>query len=239
MSVPRRRGRWLTVGVPTVLGGSVGIGSFLLLGVSSLIGGAGLLAPLAAGLGIGIVVGGGTGLLLRNRRPRPVRLDRAAGEMPGGTRPLLEKIVRSTKHEQRRLARMRRRTPGPVVAPVLHRAESLLHRVNSLVDSAALQSRRPSDDDVLMLEGMADRYVPDLVGALEDTIGFLTPVAGEAQEQALANLGSIDRQLLALGEEVDRIEGDIVTGVTRSLDVHSEFLRRHLPDQDRNPLVGR
>src|SRR5699024_1310233 len=130
------------------------------------------------GLGIGIVVGGGTGLLLRNRRPGPVRLGRAAGEMPGGTRALLEKIVRSTKHQRRRLAGMRRRAPGPVVAPVLDRAESLLHRVNALVGSASLQSRRPCDDDMLMLEGMADRYVPDLVGALEDTIGFLTPGAG-------------------------------------------------------------
>lgn len=239
MTVPRRRGRWLTVGVPTVLGGSVGIGSFLLLGVSSLIGGAGLLAPLVAGLGIGVIVGGGTGLLLRNRRPSPVRLSKASGDMPGGTRPLLESIVRSTKHQRRHLARMRRRAPGPTVTPVLNRAESLLHRVNALVGSASLQSRRPSDDDVLMLEGMADRYIPDLVRALEDTIGILTSAPGEAREQAVANLSSVDQQLLALGEEVDRIEGEIVTGVTRSLDVHSEFLRRHLPDQGGNPIIGR
>ncbi|APX33579.1 hypothetical protein BH708_13620 [Brachybacterium sp. P6-10-X1] len=239
MTVPRQRGRWLTVGVPTVLGGSVGIGSFLLLGVSSLIGGAGLLAPLVAGLGIGIVVGGGAGLLLRNRKPGPVRLTRAAGEMPGGTRPVLEKVVRSTKQERRRLARMRRRASGPVVTPVLNRAETLLHRVDALVGSAALQTRRPSDSDLLMLEGMADRYVPDLMGALEDTVGFLTPRPSEAREQALTNLGSIDRQLVALGAEVDRIEGEIITGVSRSLDVHSEFLRRHLPDQYRDPLADR
>src|SRR5699024_6673876 len=53
----RRRGRWLPRGVPSVLAGVVGIGSFVTLGVSSLLGGAGLLAPLLAGLGIAAVVG--------------------------------------------------------------------------------------------------------------------------------------------------------------------------------------
>lgn len=239
MAAPRRRGRWLTVGVPVVLGGVVGIGSFLVLGVGSLIGGAGLLAPLAAGLGVGVVVGGGTGFLLRNRTPGPVRLSTASGEMPVGTRPMLEKIVRSTKLQRRRLTRMRRRRPGPAVKPVLNRAESLLQRINSLVGSESLQSRRPSDEDVMVLEGMAARYVPDLVSALDDTIGFLGPVSDSAREEAFANLTSIDHQLAVLGERLDRLEGDVVAGVTRSLDVHSEFLRRHLPEQRDNPLIDR
>ena len=86
---------------------------------------------------------------------------------------------------------------------------------------------------------MAARYVPELVRALEDTVGFLSPVTGEAREKALANLQSIDQQLSALGEELDRIEHDIVAGVTRSLDVHSEFLRRRLPEQGRSPVEDR
>lgn len=239
LGMPRRRGRWLTAGVPTVLGGGFGISSFMVLGVSSLIGGAGLLAPLAAGLGVGILVGGGTAFLLRNRKPGPVRLSAVRTEMPAGTRSLLETIVRSTKHERRRLARMRRRHRGPLVKPVLNRAEMLLLRLDSLVASASLQSRRASDDDVLMLEGMAARYVPDLVGALEDTVGFLSPVTGEAREDAHSNLQAIDEQLVSLGEELDRIEGDVVAGVTRSLDVHSEFLRQRLPEQSRSPLEER
>ena len=134
---------------------------------------------------------------------------------------------------------MRRAKPGPAVKPVLNRAELLLQRINALVGSAALQSRRASDDDVLMLEGMAARYVPELVRALEDTAGFLTPVTGESREKALTNLQSIDQQLAALGEELDRIEHDIVAGVTRSLDVHFEFLRRRLPDQAADPFEDR
>lgn len=237
VAVPRRRGRWLTTVVPTVLGGTFGISSFMVLGVSSLIGGAGLLAPLLAGLGVGVVVGGGTAFLLRNRTQKPVRL--GATELPAGTRAALEKIVHSTKHQRRSLTRMRRAKPGPAVRPVLNRAELLLQRINALVGSAALQSRRASDDDVLMLEGMAARYVPELVRALEDTAGFLSPVTGEAREKALTNLQSIDQQLAALGEELDRIEHDLVAGVTRSLDVHFEFLRRRLPDQAADPFEDR
>ncbi|MGO3479736.1 MAG: hypothetical protein ACTIOA_16360 [Brachybacterium tyrofermentans] len=238
MALPRRRGRWLTTVVPSVLGGTFGISSFMVLGVSSLIGGAGLLAPLLAGLGVGVVVGGGTAFLLRNRPQKPVRLSGAA-ELPAGTRTALEKIVRSTKHERRRLSRMRRSRPGPAVKPVLNRAEVLLQRINALVGSAALQSRRSSDEDMLMLEGMAARYVPDLVHALEDTVGFLSPVTGEAREKALENLQSIDRQLAALGDELDRIEHAVVAGVTRSLDVHSEFLKRRLPDPGADPFEDR
>src|SRR5699024_5329357 len=221
----RRRGRWLTHGVPSVLAGVVGIGSFVTLGVSSLLGGAGLLAPLLAGLGIAAVVGGGSAFLLRNREPRPVRLGRGDTEIPAATRTMLEKVVRDSRQQRRRVQRMQRRargsagaqilqraeTPllridallgragipsrpgsaaprtrlekvvrasrqqrrrvqrmqrrarGSAVSQILQRAETLLLRIDALLGSAAIQSRRASDAEVMLLEGMADRYVPDLI----------------------------------------------------------------------------
>ena len=237
MTPPRQRGRWLTVGVPSVLGGMFGISSFIVLGVSSLIGGAGLVAPLLAGLGIGVVVGGGSAFLLRNRRPQPARVNAAGTEMPVGTRTMLEKIVKSTTRQRRRLARVRRKRPDPAVKPVLNRADALLQRINSLMGSTTLQSRRPSDADVMVLEGMATRYIPDLVSALEDTVVFLAPSTGGARDKAFANLDSIDQQLAVLGEDIERIEDDVVAGVTRSLDVHSEFLKNRLAAQHRSPLI--
>ena len=237
MAPPRQRGRWLTVGVPSVLGGTFGISSFIVLGVSSLIGGAGLVAPLLAGLGIGVVVGGGSAFLLRNRRPQPARVNAASTEMPVGTRTMLEKIVKATTRQRRRLARVRRKRPDPAVKPVLNRVDALLQRINSLMSSASLQSRRPSDADVMVLEGMALRYIPDLVSALEDTVVFLTPSTGAARDKAYANLHSIDQQLTALGDDIERIENDVVAGVTRSLDVHSEFLKNRLAAQQRSPLI--
>lgn len=236
----RRRGRWLTVGVPSVLGGGLGISTFLLLGVSSLIGGAGLVAPLLAGLGVAVVVGGGTGLLLRNRAPQPVRLDRGNPEIPAGTRTMLEKIVKDSRQQRRRLQRMQKRARGSAVSQILGRAETLLLRIDALLGSAAIQSRRASDGDVMLLEGMAERYVPELVDALEGTVGFLAPTTTEAaREKAIENLHSIDEQLSELGRSLDRLENDVVAGVTRSLDVHSEFLRARLSEPSYDPLADR
>lgn len=237
VSAPRQRGRWLTVGVPAVLGGLFGFSSFIVLGVGSLIGGAGLLTPLLAGLGVGAVVGGGTGFLLRNRRPKAVRLNAADPQMPVGTRSMLERTVRATTRQRRRIAAMRRRARNPSVRPVLDRADSLLRRIDSVVASESLQSRRPSDGDVMVLEGMATRYIPDLVSALEDTAGFLTSFQGSPRERAIANLQRIDQQLIALDEGIERIEDDVVADVTRSLDVHSEFLRNRFADRQPNPLL--
>ncbi|WP_241237325.1 hypothetical protein [Brachybacterium saurashtrense] len=239
LRVPRRRGRWLTVGVPVVLAGMLGISSFLVLGVSSLVGGAGLLTPFLAGLGVAAVTGGGSAFLLRNRRPSPVAPPRGApAEMPAGTRVLVEKVVKDSRRQQRRVQHLERRARGGAVTPILRRAETLLLRVEALMGSAALQSRRASDADVMMLEGMAERYLPELVDALEDTAGFLTPTTTEsAREQALANLHSIDQQLAVLGGRLDRLEDDVVSGVTRSLDVHSEFLRARFSEDSADPLL--
>ena len=232
VSVPRRRGRWLTVGVPVVLAGAFGIGSFMVLGVSSLVGGAGLLTPFLAALGVAAVVGGGSGFLLRNRRPKPVRLGRTAEEVSAGTRAMLEKIVKDSAHGRRRIHRMRRTVHGATERHLLDRSETLLLRVDALLSTAALQSRRASDPDVMLLEGMTERYVPELVGALEGTVGFLGGTSTQdTRARASENLQRIDEQLAVLDGRLDRLEREIVTGVSRSLDVHSEFLRARFAEQ--------
>src|SRR5699024_1922587 len=136
--------------------------TFVVFGVSSLIGGAGLLAPLLGGLVVGVVVGGGSGFLLRNRRPQPIRLAAPDRGMPAGTRMLLEKTVKASTQHRRRIARIRRGAPGPEVRTMLNRADVLLQRVSALLASTAMQARRASDADVILLEGMATRYIPDL-----------------------------------------------------------------------------
>src|SRR5699024_12491913 len=117
------RGR--SAGRPSVRGGMFGISGFIVLGGGSLVGGAGRVAALLAGRGIGVVVGGGSAGLLRSRRPQPVRLSAAGAEMPMGTRTMLEKIVKSTTRQRRQLARVRRKRPDPAVKPVLNRADAM------------------------------------------------------------------------------------------------------------------
>src|SRR5699024_10172440 len=107
-----------------------------------------------------------------------------------------------------------------------------------LMGSTTLQSRRPSDADVMVLEGMAARYIPDLVSALEDTVVFLAPSTRAARDKAFANLESIDQQLQALGQDTERIENDVHAGGTRPPALHSEFLNDRLATQHRSPLFG-
>lgn len=239
LSKHRRRGRWLTVGVPTVLGGTLGFTTFLILGVSSLVGGVGLLAPTLAGLGVTAVIGGGSAFLLRNRRPKRVTLSGSSEELTAGTRAVFEKILHATSQQRRRLFRARRHTRGPLLTPVLDRADTLLQRIDGLLASGTLQSRRASDADVLALEGMATRYVPELLDALEETAGILTTVEGDAQRKAMTNLQRIEQQLTTLDARVARIEDDVVSGVTRALDVHQEFLRTRFADDEDGPATGR
>lgn len=225
------------MGVPTVLGGAFGISTFVILGLGSLIGGAGILAPALGGLGVALVVGGGTGFLLRNRRPKKVRLIAADAEMPEGTRAMLEKVARASTQQRRRIVDVRRRASTPAAKTALNRADSLLQRIGALLGSESMQSRAPSDGDVMMLEGMADRYIPDLIDALDENLGFLSSFEGGARETAVANLESIDQQLEVLGEGIERIEADVVSGVSRSLEVHSEFLKTRFSAQRVNPLI--
>src|SRR5690606_40291504 len=74
---------------------------------------------------------------------------------------------RSSDLQQRRVQAMQRRARGSTVVEILRRAEMLLLRVDALLDTATVQSRRASDPDVMLLDGMAERYVPELVDALE------------------------------------------------------------------------
>lgn len=235
VSVPRRRGKWLTRGVPTVLGGVSGFSVFTVFGIAALIGGAGLLWPLAAGLGVGAVVGGGSAFLLRNRKPVKPRLTLTDADMAPSTRALLEEVVDATTQQRRRIVELRRRSPGSAVKSVLQHADSLLARIDALLGHEVLQGRRPSDGDVMMLEGMSSRYIPELLDATEDTMRFLASFQGDARREALANLKSIDEQLTVLAEGVERIEGDVVSGVTRSLEVHHEFLTTRLADRRLDP----
>lgn len=237
VSRPRRRGRWLTVGVPVVVGGTLGLSAFMVLGVAALIGGAGLVGPTLAGLGIAGAFGGGTGFLLRNRRPHRTLQVAASGSMPTGTRTALEAILRTSRTQQRRITKVRRQVRHPAVRELTDRADLLLQRICALLATESMQSRRPSDDDVMLLEGMAERYIPDLVEALENTAGFLATDRAEAATRAQANLRSVESQLASLDAALDRVEDDLIAHVTRSLDVHSAFLDQRLASRSADPLL--
>ena len=229
-----RRSPLVRFGAPLLLGGLAAIAT-VVLGLGTAV--AGPLLVLAAAAGIGVVTLGGSALVLnaprRSEDERPV-LD---ASVTGSTRTVLEQILQADAETRERSARLRPRATVPGATRVLDDVDSLVTRIDALVGSEQLQSLRPSAAEVTMLEGIATRYVPELVDAASDTLGFLQTFAGSARQEALDNLESIDQQLGVLAEGVEQIEGDIVGGVSRSLEVHSEFLRTRFADQHLNPII--
>src|SRR5699024_5694212 len=162
----------------------------------------------------------------------------AAASAPESARTVLEMILAAAAATGEQVARLRPQAGGtPTATSVLDHVEALLTRIDALVGAEQLQSLRPSAGEVTMLEGIACRYVPDLVDAAADTIGFLQTFEGTARQEALENLASIDQQLNVLAEGVEQIEADLVGGVSRSLEVHAEFLRARFADQHLNPII--
>ncbi|MFC7455807.1 hypothetical protein ACFQS2_01260 [Brachybacterium sp. GCM10030267] len=231
---PRRRGGLLWVGAPLLAGGAAGLTS-LVLGLGNVI--AGPLDTVGVALGVGALVAGGSGALARALRPKPALLSPVGPDVPETTRETLEGILEAAARTRERTTALRERASDPAARLALDHIDSLLERIETLVGSETIQARRPYDGDVTMLEGMATRYLPDLVDAAEDTIGFLASFAGAARQEALENLGTIDQQLSVLDEGLERIEADIVAGVSRDLDVHAEFLRSRFADQHLNPII--
>lgn len=231
VAMPRRRGKWLTRDVPIFFGGILSLGTFVLFGFGSLVGGTGLIGPALGAVAVGAAVAGGSAYLLRNRRPAQQPLRAVSAAVPEGTRALLGGAVSNAVKQRRRIAELNRRSTPHAARPVLARADALLVRIDALMRTEVVQSRRPYDEDVMLLEGMSTRYVPELLGAVEDNLAFLSSLTPGSQDQALQNLQVIDEQLAALNDGVDRIESQVVGGAARSLDVQREFLRTRLGTQ--------
>ncbi|WP_394214917.1 hypothetical protein [Brachybacterium vulturis] len=230
-----RRSPLVRFGAPVLLGG---LAAVLTLVVGLGTGLAGPLLALAAAAGVGVVTLGGSGALLnaprRDRAERPV-LD---ASVPDRTRAVLSTILEADATTREQIGTLRPQASStPSAATVLEDVEALVTRIEALVATEQLQSLRPSAGEVTMLEGIACRYVPDLVGAASDTLGFLQTFEGSARQEALENLESIGRQLSVLSEGVEQIEADLVGGVSRSLEVHAEFLRARFADQHLNPII--
>ena len=233
MSLPRPS--WLVrLGAPVVLGALAGLATLMVVLGTGL---GGPVLALGAGAGVGVLALGGVGAAVN--RPRKARQARPVldASVSGGTREVLERILAADETTRARVQELRPQASAAAAAGVLDDVDSLLTRIDALVGAEQLQAMRPSAGEVTMLEGISTRYVPDLVDAAADILGFLRTFAGSAREEALENLASIDRQLGVLAEGVERIESDLVGGVSHSLEVHSEFLRRRFADQHLDPII--
>lgn len=229
-----RRPFLLSVGLPMLTGGLVGV-ACLVLGLGTAI--VGPLAALGIAVGAGVIAAGGSGAAVRALRPADPPPPTIEGGVSETTARMLEEISGATSALRRRTTELRRGATDPQVGLVLEHVEGLLRRIDAVAGSETIRTQRPYEGEVTMLDGMATRYLPELVDSAEDLGGFLATFRGEARKEALDNLGDIDQQLTVLGEGLEQIESGIVAGVSRSLDVHAEFLRARFADQHVNPII--
>lgn len=233
---PRRANPLVRFGIPVITGGIAALG-VVALGLTGLIA-----VPLAVigGAGAGVLTAGGAGGLMHLIR-RSTRSDRslpaATADSPDGTREMLERILSACAGLDGRIRALRRSASEPTAITVLQDASALITRIEALVGSPEIAALRPSSSEVLLLDGVACRFLPELLDAAERTIGYLTTFQGQARTEALENLQDVDRQLDVLADGIERIEQDLVSGVSRSLEVHAEFLRTRFADQHVNPII--
>lgn len=209
-------------------------------GISAVAGiGAVLGAPavIGAAVGVGGLMAVGTALVTNWLRPAEPLLTTAYEDISESTEEKLEALLEKALELEDRIAALRRGLDDPTALDVLGDASSLIDRVQALTEFEAIQRLPVHSGEIEVLEGIVERYLPELLDASERSIGFLHTFAGSARDEAVANLQSVDAQLLILAESLESLERDVVRGVSRSLEVHAEFLRERFATQGVSPLI--
>lgn len=204
------------------------------------------------------------GVFLHAVSPAPSLLVTTSEEVNESTAALLENVLNSTRDVRQKLEEWRGELPqiernmraqggagaasggdatsgryggGSRPAEVLDQLAGILTRIEGLAQTEAVQERDPSDGDLLMLEGIACRYIPELMDAVDDTFDFLAKFSGGALKDVQNNLETIHSEFGVMSETLEQLEQDVVRGVSHSLEVHSEFLRSRLKASDSPSII--
>lgn len=236
--------------------------SGVLLGATSAVLGLGSFAGAVGVAGVAVAAGGAmaaaVGVFLHAITPAPSLLVTTSDGVNESTATILENVLNSTRDIRRKLDEWRGELPriernlraqgragaasgryGGASRPaeVLDQLAGILTRIEGLAQTEAVQERDPSDGDVLMLEGIACRYIPELMDAVDDTFDFLAKFSGGALKDVQNNLETIHSEFGVMSETLEQLEQDVVRGVSHSLEVHSEFLRRRLKASDSPSII--
>ena len=204
------------------------------------------------------------GVFLHAVSPAPRLLVTTSEEVNESTANILENVLNSTREVRQKLEEWRGELPqiernmrapggagaasggGAILgrfggasrpAEVLDQLAGILTRIEGLAQTEAVQERDPSDGDLLMLEGIACRYIPELMDAVDDTFDFLAKFSGDALKDVQNNLETIHSEFGVMSETLEQLEQDVVRGVSHSLEVHSEFMRRRLKASDTPSII--
>lgn len=219
-----------------------GVAGLLTASISAVVGlGSSIAGPIGvavAAVGAGALMFGGTRLVMTAVTPEPALLVSSGEDLNEQTAALLERVLQATVKNRDTLTTWQGRTqPEGRAHDVISVAQDLTNRIETLAQSEVIQRREPFDGTLGMLDGIATRYLPELMENLDDTIEFINKFSGSARQDALNNLDALNEQLGILGEALEKVERDIVKGTTHSLDVHSEFLRTRLKKSSSSPII--
>lgn len=231
----------------------LGLGSF-----------AGAVGVAGVAVAAGGAMAAAVGVFLHAITPAPSLLVTTSDGVNESTATILENVLNSTRNIRRKLEEWRGELPqiernmraqggagaasgggaasgryGGASRPaeVLDQLAGILTRIEGLAQTEAVQERDPSDGDLLMLEGIACRYIPELMDAVDDTFDFLAKFSGGALKDVQNNLETIHSEFGVMSETLEQLEQDVVRGVSHSLEVHSEFLRRRLKASDSPSII--
>lgn len=179
------------------------------------------LAPIIA-IPIAVVLGLGIGMLVAPLRPAELRL---LGVVPTTTGQALDAASASA-------VEMRRAMRGLEKRPLCGETqldEELLRQcgaIEALAALPALRERTRIDGDVQTLFTVATEYLPTIVNlAIENDRMHASFTSGRPRAEIAKNVEGLRAQALVLGEVIERIESDVVRGISRDAEQHAEFLR--------------
>lgn len=196
-----------------------GVGSAVLAGAGLILGLH--IVPLLA-LPIAAVTGLGIGLLAAPTRPSELA---RLGIMPTSTGQALDAAAESATAMRKAM----RGLSGRQFWGSTQLDEDLLAlcgSVEELSGQPALRSRTQTDGDVHTLFTVATDYLPTIVNlAIENDRMYASFRSGKPRAEIQRNIDGLHAQTRVLGEVIERIESDVVRGVSRDAEQHAEFLR--------------
>lgn len=181
--------------------------------------GLGVIVPIAGALGL--AVGAGAGLMTLPGAAR--KLTKLEIE-PTTTAGLLQASASSADDMAKQMSRLTSRQLW-AGSSVDERIGEMLGGIRTLAATPALSSRERSDGDVQTLYLLATDYLPTLVNlAIENDRMHAQFRGSGSRDEVVRNVAALDEQAGILGEALERIETDVVQGVSRDAAQHAEFL---------------
>lgn len=188
---------------------------------------------LPVALGLGAAIGVGVGLLTLPGAPKPIK---KVTIEPTTTQQYLEASAASAHEIERQLSRLTSRSLW-AQSHLDERIGEMTAGIRTLAETPSLAARERADGDVQTLYLLSTDYLPTLVNIMIENDRMHASFRGaRSRDEVVRNVAALDEQSLILGEALERIESDVVQGVSRDAEQHAAFLASRF-EQARTPLI--